>query len=59
MKTKKKLQEIQLDPDKFDDTDGITTPVTYPSRRSAKAQVAIPSEENVLRAKDWVDHNIK
>ena len=24
-----------------------------------KAQVAIPSEENVIRAKEWVDYNIK
>ena len=24
-----------------------------------KAQVAIQSEENVIRAKEWVDYNIK
>ena len=44
---------------KFDDTNGITIPITYPDRRSKKAQVAIPSEENVIRAKEWVDYNIK
>ena len=46
-------------PHKFDDTNGITIPITYPDRRSKKAQVAIPSEENVIRAKEWVDYNIK
>ena len=43
----------------FGDTNGITIPITYPDRRSKKAQVAIPSEENVIRAKEWVDYNIK
>ena len=42
-----------------EDTNGITIPITYPDRRSKKAQVAIPSEENVIRAKEWVDYNIK
>ena len=55
MKTKQHFGEIELDPHKFDDTNGIT----YPDRRSKKAQVAIPSEENVIRAKEWVDYNIK
>ena len=59
MNTKKHFGEVKLDPNKFDDTNGITTPITYPDRRSAKAKVAIPSEENVIRAKEWVDYNIK
>ena len=59
MKTKRFFGEIELDPHKFDDTNGITIPITYPDRRSKKAQVAIPSEENVISAKEWVDYNIK
>ena len=59
MKTKQHFGEIELDPHKFEDTNGITIPITYPDRRSKKAQVAIPSEENVIRAKEWVDYNIK
>ena len=59
MKTKHHFVEIVLDPHKFDDTNGITIPITYPDRRSKKAQVAIPSEENIIRAKEWVDYNIK
>lgn len=59
MKNKKQFGKIELDPHKFDDTNGITTPITYPDRRSKKTQVAIPSEENVIRAKEWVDYNIK
>ena len=52
MKTKQHFGEIELDPHKFEDTNGITIPITYPDRRSKKAQVAIPSEENVIRAKE-------
>ena len=59
MKTKQHFGEIELDPHKFEDTNGITIPITYPDRRSKKAQVAIPSEKNVIRAKEAVDHNIK
>ena len=59
MKPKKEFGEIELEPRIFDDTNGITIPITYPNRRSAKAKVAIPSDENVLYAKEWVDHNIK
>ena len=59
MKTKQHFGEIELDPHKFEDTNGITIPITYPDRRSKKAQVAIPSEEIFIRAKEWVDYNIK
>ena len=59
MKTKQHFGEIELDPHKFEDTNGITIPITYPDSRSKKAQGAIPSEENVIRAKEWVDYNIK
>ena len=30
MKTKQHFGEIELDPHKFDDTNGITIPITYP-----------------------------
>lgn len=40
MKTKQHFGEIELDPHKFEDTNGITIPITYPDRRSKKAQVA-------------------
>lgn len=59
MKTKQHFGEIELDPHKFDDTNGITIPITYPDRRSKKAQVAIPSEETSYVQKKWVDYNIK
>ena len=59
MKTKQHFGEIELDPHKFEDTNGITIPITYPDRRSKKAQVAIASEENLIPAKEWVDYNIK
>ncbi len=59
MKNKVNAQNIKLQPDKFDDTNGITIPITYPDRRAVDTHAAIPSDENVLRAKEWVDHNIK
>ncbi len=36
MKTKQHFGEIELDPHKFEDTNGITIPITYPDRRSKK-----------------------
>ncbi|WP_283607416.1 CDIF630_02480 family spore surface protein [Faecalispora anaeroviscerum] len=42
-----------------DDTNKITIPITYPDRRYRKTKAAMPSDENVKEAKDWVDFNIK
>ena len=42
-----------------DDTDKYTIPITYPDRRYSKTKAAMPSDENVKEAKDWVDYNIK
>lgn len=42
-----------------DDTNKITIPITYPDRRDKKTKAALPSDENVKEAKDWVDYNIK
>lgn len=42
-----------------DDTDGITIAITYPDRRYQDSKAAMPSDENVIEAKNWVDYNIK
>ncbi|HBN81443.1 MAG TPA: DUF3787 domain-containing protein [Ruminococcaceae bacterium] len=41
------------------DTDKTTIPITYPSKRYRKTKAAMPSDDDVKEAKDWVDHNIK
>ena len=35
--------------------DKITVPVTYPDTRYPKTNIANPSDENVIRAKEWVE----
>lgn len=42
-----------------DDTDKYTIPITYPDRRYSKTKAAMPSDENVEIAKEWVDDNMK
>lgn len=42
-----------------DDTDKITIPITYPDKRYQKTKAAMPSDQNVEIAKEWVDFNIK
>lgn len=42
-----------------DDTDGITIAITYPDRRYQDSKAAMPSDENVIEAKNWVDYNMK
>ncbi len=59
MKAKRYVKNIPPAPHESDSAGKITIPITYPDRRSAKTQAAIPSEENVIREKEWVDHNIK
>ncbi|MDU7337128.1 MAG: DUF3787 domain-containing protein [Clostridium sp.] len=42
-----------------DDTDKITIPITYPDKRYRKTKAAMPSDQNVEIAKEWVDFNTK
>lgn len=35
--------------------DKITVPATYPDTRYPKTNIANPSDENVIRAKEWVE----
>lgn len=42
-----------------EDTDKITIPITYPDKRYRKTKAAMPSDENVEIAKEWVDFNTK
>lgn len=37
----------------------ITLAITQPDTRRKKTNVARPSDEDVLRAKEWVDYNTK
>jgi len=37
----------------------ITNPIVHPDKRDEKTRSAIPSEQNVEDAKDWVDFNHK
>lgn len=39
------------------DGDKITSPVNYPSHRSKKGSVAIPSQNNVEISRDWIEIN--
>lgn len=42
-----------------EDTDKYTIPITYPDRRYGDTKAAMPSDQNVKEAKDWVDFNKK
>jgi len=53
------MEEKKAAPGKKDDTDRITSPITYPDHRFEKTNVAMPSDSNVEEAKNWVDHNTK
>lgn len=33
----------------------VTVPATYPDTRYPKTNIANPSDENVIRAKEWVE----
>ena len=56
---KKKNAPFLVDEKKAADHPYITLAITQPDTRRKKTNVARPSDEDVLRAKEWVDENIK
>ena len=59
MKTKQHFEKLELDPHKFEDTNGITIPITYPDRRSKSTSCHSVWKKTSYCAKEWVDYNIK